>query len=255
MGHPVCNEPQGSSFVDTFTVTDCECDAENRMTPGAILRRTQQIATDHSTSLGMDTPLYHRLHCAFLLAKMAMEQQTPIRTGQFIRIQTWASAPQRAVYHRCTTLYDDRDTALCRIDSRWILADTETHHILRRPPEGFPTPYTLPPAYELPLDFPRGETATVAEETARYTRCDTNHHLNNTYYADIVLDHTPLDRLSILSPARLVVLYHSEIPLGASFTLGRAETGENAWYFCGRNPADGKKHFEASLTLTRQDAE
>lgn len=250
MGQPVLSEPQGSSFADAFHAGDCECDAENRMTPGAILRRAQQIATDHSAYLGMDTPLYKRLHCAFLLAKTAMELYAPIHAGQAIRIQTWASTPQKAVYHRCTTLYDETGATVCKIDSRWILADTRTRRILRRPPEGFPTPYTMPPAYELPLDFARAEPQAVAGETARYTRCDTNHHLNNTYYADIVLDHTPLDRLSILSPARLVILYHSEIPLGASFTLQRAETGEDTWYFCGQNPSNEKKHFEASLTLS-----
>lgn len=36
--------------------------------------------------------------------------------------------------------------------------------------------------------------------------------------------------------------------MGASFTLLRAQTGENGWYFVG---TDGeKKHFEANLTLT-----
>lgn len=50
------------------------------------------------------------------------------------------------------------------------------------------------------------------------------------------------------APARLAVVYHSEVPMGASFTLLRAQTGENGWYFVG---TDGeKKHFEANLTLT-----
>ena len=50
------------------------------------------------------------------------------------------------------------------------------------------------------------------------------------------------------TPARLAVVYHSEVPMGASFTLLRAQTGENGWYFVG---TDGeKKHFEANLTLT-----
>ena len=71
---------------------------------------------------------------------------------------------------------------------------------------------------------------------------------NNTYYADIVCDHVPLERIAAHAPARLAVVYHSEVPMGASFTLLRAQTGENGWYFVG---TDGeKKHFEANLTLT-----
>ncbi|MFQ7004123.1 MAG: hypothetical protein ACLRRT_10895, partial [Ruthenibacterium lactatiformans] len=68
------------------------------------------------------------------------------------------------------------------------------------------------------------------------------------YYADIVCDHVPLERIAAHAPARLAVVYHSEVPMGASFTLLRAQTGENGWYFVG---TDGeKKHFEANLTLT-----
>ena len=61
-------------------------------------------------------------------------------------------------------------------------------------------------------------------------------------------NHVPLERIAAHAPARLAVVYHSEVPMGASFTLLRAQTGENGWYFVG---TDGeKKHFEANLTLT-----
>ena len=46
----------------------------------------------------------------------------------------------------------------------------------------------------------------MAEETAFYTRCDQNRHMNNTYYADIVCDHVPLERIAAHAPARLAVV-------------------------------------------------
>jgi len=237
-------------FSDTFRVNAYECDAENRMTPGAILRRAQQIAADHSASVGETPEVHEKTHSAFLLAKMAMELRAPIRAGMRIAIETIASAQQKSVFYRCTTLTDTATgEVLCAIDSRWVLVNTQTRHILRRPPEGFPVPYGEPPAFELPLDMVRAEGVPVAEETAAYTRCDVNHHLNNTFYADIILDHTPLERLACAAPARLVILYHHEIPMGTSFTLSRAGTGEDTWYFRGQENAEGKTCFEASLTL------
>ena len=137
---------------------------------------------------------------------------------------------------------------LSAVDSRWILVDTRTKRILRRPPEDMPMPFVQPPVCELDVSLVKGEAQPVAEETAFYTRCDQNRHMNNTYYADIVCDHVPLERIAAHAPARLAVVYHSEVPMGASFTLLRAQTGENGWYFVG---TDGeKKHFEANLTLT-----
>lgn len=238
-----------NQFTDAFRVQDSECDAENRMTPGAILRRAQQIATDHVEHIGQTVHLRKELHCAYLLAKTAMEIPAPIPAGRQIFITTRPSAPQRAVYHRCTTFSDESGAVLCSVDSRWVLVDLCTRRILRHPPEGFPMPFTQPPAFLLPLDFPRGELIPIAEETASYTRCDINRHLNNTFYADIILDHVPLERLTTAAPARLVLLYHNEIPMGTSFTLSRASTGPNSWYFCGQEP-NAKKYFEAYLALT-----
>ena len=153
-----------------------------------------------------------------------------------------------SVYADRLTLVAQDGTVLSAVDSRWILVDTRTKRILRRPPEDMPMPFVQPPVCELDVSLVKGEAQPVAEETAFYTRCDQNRHMNNTYYADIVCDHVPLERIAAHAPARLAVVYHSEVPMGASFTLLRAQTGENGWYFVG---TDGeKKHFEANLTLT-----
>ena len=69
----------------------------------------------------------------------------------------------------------------------------------------------------------------MAEETAFYTRCDQNRHMNNTYYADIVCDHVPLERIAAHAPARLAVVYHSEVPMGAFlYPAARADRGRTA---------------------------
>ncbi len=236
-------------FTKEIIVNAYECDAENRMTPGALLRHAQQIASDQCEVVGQSAETLHQAHCAYLLAKTAMELRAPIRAGMRITIATMPSAPQRAVYHRCTTFADETGAVLCAIDGRWILVDTQTKRILRRPPEGLPMPFTKEPAFELPLTMPRVEAAPCAEETAGYTRCDIHHHLNNTRYADIILDHLPVERLAARAPAHLAIVYHSEIPMGTRFSLLRAATEPDAWYFCGMDGETGKKYFEASVTL------
>ncbi len=232
-------------YSESFTVKAYECDAEARMTPGAILRRAQQISTDQCDLLGLTNEVYARTHTAFLLAKLAVEFYAPVRAGQCVTLATRPSAPQRAVYGRYTTLCAQDGTVLSAVDSRWILVDTRTKRILRRPPEDMPMPFVQPPVCELDVSLVKGEAQPVAEETAFYTRCDQNRHMNNTYYADIVCDHVPLERIAAHAPARLAVVYHSEVPMGASFTLLRAQTGENGWYFVGREGV--QKRFEGLL--------
>lgn len=241
---------QKTEYSEQFTVAAYECDAENRMTPGAILRRAQQVATDQCDALGLTNDLYVRTHTAFLLAKTAVEFYLPIRAGQRVTITTKSSGPQRAVYVRCTTICDEAGTVLCAVDSRWILVDTQTRHILRHPPEEMKDFFVLQPVPMMDVSIQKGDAQPVDTQTAFYTRCDQNRHMNNTIYADIICDHVPVEQITAHAPARLVVLYHNEVPMGAQFTLSRAQIGERAWYFLG---ADGeKKHFEANLTLSDQ---
>lgn len=236
-----------NSYAEEFTVAEYECDAAGCMTPGAMLRHAQQVATDQCTRLGLTEDVYRRTHTAFLLAKTAMELHLPVRTGEKIKIETHPCAAQRAVYLRHTALYAPDGTVLCDIDSRWVLVDTETKRILRRVPEAMPMPFAAQDVPQLDQTIQKGAAQPDGTETATYTRCDKNRHLNNTFYADIVCDHVPPAQMTAQTPVRLAIVYHSEVPMGTSFTLQRAQTAENRWYFCGVN--GDKKHFEADLTL------
>ena len=143
-------------YSESFTVKAYECDAEARMTPGAILRRAQQISTDQCDLLGLTNEVYARTHTAFLLAKLAVEFYAPVRAGQCVTLATRPSAPQRAVYGRYTTLCAQDGTVLSAVDSRWILVDTRTKRILRRPPEDMPMPFVQPPVCELDVSLVKG---------------------------------------------------------------------------------------------------
>lgn len=230
-----------------FTVTESECDADRRMMPGAFLRRVQQIATDQCTALGLTDEVYMRTHTAFLLAKQSAEFYVPVRPGQRVILTTCPSPEHRAVYNRFTELRDQDGTLLCASDTRWVLVDTQTRRILRNAPEGFPDIFKQPLEKTLDLSVKKAQTQSCGSQTALYTRCDRNGHLNNTIYADIVCDAVPAEKILKQGTERLVIIYHQEVPLGESFTLERAQTGKDRWYFCGKN--DKTRHFEAELTL------
>lgn len=82
------------------------------MTPGAILRRAQQISTDQCDLLGLTNEVYARTHTAFLLAKLAVEFYAPVRAGQCVTLATRPSAaPARGVW--ALTPHCARRTARC----------------------------------------------------------------------------------------------------------------------------------------------
>lgn len=134
------------------------------------------------------------------------------------------------------------------MDSRWVLIDTEKRMILRKHPEQFADQWAEDVPLELPIRLPRvapEDCETLGTQTAAYSRCDMNGHLNNTRYADIVCDAVPWQVWDSAQISDFIISYHREVPRGESFTLRRARLAEDTFYFDGER--EGKSAFEAQL--------
>lgn len=235
------------SHSETFTVPGYECDTEHRFSLGSLLRHAQQIATDQCMELGITPQIYADTHTAFLLAKMAVEQYAPMMAGETLTLTTYPGAQQRAAYPRLSVFSRADGTVCARVDSRWILVDVDSRRILRRPPEGFPMPFTAAPDTALDMTIHKAEATLVDTVTAGYTRCDENRHINNTVYADIVCDAVPTEAMLAKPYKRFAIVYHNEVRLGERFALLRGEAAPDTYYFCGEG--DGVKRFEAEIAF------
>ncbi len=237
------------SYEQNFSVYHYECDPWARMTPGAVLRRVQQISTDHCTTLGINNELYKHTKTVFLLAKVSIHIWQMPTAEDTVRAQTHAYGMRRAVMNRLTTLYSEAGEKLCEVDSRWILVNTETWRIVRRLPAGFEV-FGIDEALaqEHDMGMPKSDALQeCARLTAGYSLCDANHHVNNTRYADIVCDHLPIELLQNSLPKRMVLSYHSEIPMAEQFELYTQALSKNEFYFSARQA--GTKNFEAFVTF------
>lgn len=237
-------------YTEQFRVMDCDCDMNHRLTPGAFLRMAQQISTDQCDQIGMNDEFYRQNHAVFLLAKLALKMERTPRGGEVLTLVTMPEQCKRAVYKRVTEARDEKGERVALLDSRWVLVDTDTRRILRRPPEAFEigcfaeeVPFTLDVTIPKPA-----ETEPSGEVTATYSRCDTNGHMNNTRYADAAADALPLDVLTDGEVKSMVISYHNELPAGQSAELVRGRTEDGGWYVAGQR-ADGRPCFEAVLTV------
>ena len=87
-------------FEENFIIHDHEADCMRRFTPGAVLRRAQQVSTDHCDTLGLTAQVYEQTHTAFLLAKLSVQWHRQLHTGDEVHAVAHPSAPQRATYYR-----------------------------------------------------------------------------------------------------------------------------------------------------------
>lgn len=240
---------QAKTFTETFRVFDFECDMNRKLMPGGLLRITQQISTDHCDALGLTAGFYAREHAVFLLAKLACSWSRVPLIGEALTLVTLPEVAKRAVYKRVTRVLDESGAQIGLVDSRWVLVDTDTHRILRRPPEAFAAlPFDQEVPFALDMSIPKPvQLENAGTACASYTLCDTNFHLNNTHYADLACNALPVEELRRAAVTGLVLNYHSEVPLGETFALQRGKLSDNTWYVAGQR--QGKCCFEARLTL------
>lgn len=237
------------TFTQQFRVMDTDCDLNGRMMPGAFLRMAQQISTDHCEAIGMNREFYEKNQAVFLMVKMAMEWKRVPEYGEVLTLTTMPETAKKITYKRATVVKDQKGNQIGLLDSRWVLVDMNTHRIIRRTPQAFAElPFDEEVPFTLDMTLPKvQDTVPVGHGKAQYTYCDTNYHLNNTRYADIVCDALPLEQMKQKSVTQMTISYHNEIPVGHEFDLERAEVGENTWYIVGSS--QGTRFFEALAKL------
>lgn len=215
------------TFTQSVRMEQADCDFRNQAMPAALLRKAQQIAIDHCEAVGLNDDVYRRTNTAFLMAKAAVELYRPIDCGEVLRVTTIPAQPKRAVFHRFTTFVDNAGQIAAACDSQWVLVDISSRRILRRPPEELGYPFHRDPEQTLDFSLPRIPTAEAQTLVAGYSLCDTNHHINNTRYADLACDAIDPSCMAQNRVRRMVLHYHNEVPFGQTVSLaaGQGEDG------------------------------
>ena len=237
------------TYTERFKVTDCDCDWNRKLTPGAFLRMVQQIATDHCNSLGMDEAFYAKEQAAFLMARMALKFYRVPKDGEMLTLTTLPEIMHRALYKRITIAVDEKGERVAVADSRWILVNTQTKKILRKPTGEFAKlPFAESVDISLDMKIALPETMEPCGTVrAVYSKCDQNMHMNNSRYADVTMDALPMEELKNKAAVEMIIQYHNELPAAESAQLQRAKGEGESWYVKGER--EGKRCFEAKVKL------
>ena len=235
-------------YTQEYRIYENDVDFRKMATLGTLLRYCQQIGAEDAEHYGITPELYASTHTSYVLAKLALHITRTPRVEETITVQTEPEALHRAVNRRFTTFCDAQGREEACVDSHWVLIDTDKRMILRKHPEQFDDQWAEDVPLELPMRLPRvapEDCETLGTQTAAYSRCDMNGHLNNTRYADIVCDAVPWQVWDSAQISDFIISYHREVPRGESFTLRRARLAEDTFYFDGER--EGKSAFEAQL--------
>lgn len=215
-----------------------------QLKPSSILMLMQEAAGRHLECDGLSYEFMREKGIVFLLVKEAIKVIDLPRCGDEITIETWFERTSGVQFLRGMLFCDAAGKTLIEALTYWIIANPDSHKILR--PSSFP--FVMPSVESKGINvsaqrITMPENAqNVGKRTVRYSDIDCNNHMNNAVYADLVCDYFPggLEKRNFSS---FQINFEGEAAFGEDINI---KTGVNeAGVAVFEGTIGGRKCFEA----------
>lgn len=234
------------TFSRDFRVEYSSCDSKNEMKLSYILKKSQEISMEHCDEIGIGRTFLLGINKVFLLAKINLNVINMPKGGDRLKIETIPYFPERLQYQRLNRFYNEHGELMIDVDSRWILVDTQSGRITRNIPDEFPKDaFNVHQGLEDFRIHKVDEMKFAERVKVRYSLTDTNHHLNNAAYADIICNCVE-DRLVSGSIDAFSIIYHHEAKFSQSVDLYKGCQNDIIYI---KGTVDNASCFESSLKI------
>ncbi len=208
-------------FVTSFTVLSYDFGHNDEIRPTALCRYLQEAAARHMTAEGPSYPELLARGLSFVLSRFHVQQYLPLHANDVITVHTWAHTPPRAgvTFPRYYQLYRN-DELVAEAASMWGLLNVHTGQPCRTDAVDFHYGEDEPLPLSTRFRVPDVVWEVAGTREIRYSDVDSNNHMNNTHYANMLCDFLPdIDRWRLTD---MHIHYLSEAPLGDCLTVRRA---------------------------------
>lgn len=198
-----------------------------------ILQITQ---TAGNNQMERDRPNYDEITAqgkAFMLSRLDFEVYEPIVSDVMYTVSSWACEGSRATFPRNYSIEKDGKT-LVMVSSYWVLVDAENRKLLKVDDIDISNYYMgeFVELYQDRLRIPKNvDLEEVGKKEVMYCDLDTNGHMNNTYYMDIISNYIPELPAGTHRIKSVRLHYSKEASLGDVITIFRAKTEDGKYLF------------------------
>lgn len=243
------------TYTKTFEIGTTSVDRFGNCRPAAILEIIQELGSDHGSLQNIDRDyLVENYHACWILARVWYHLERPLHAGELLTGTTWHRGAGGLIVYRDTDLYVGQEYVGEAV-AAWVVADLESRKMLRPGSVENIAEAAAPKEVktrQLRLLRSPKERKVVYDRTVRYSDLDVNGHMNNTKYADVLLDALSSRELEGRFISEMQLNYSQECREGEVIGIAR-RMEENACYIDGCSE-DGKRRFEAMLRFS-QDME
>ena len=199
------------AFMQKRHVHIHDCDATCRLRLASALQYVESISTGHLEAMNLGHARLYGEGIVFVLAAQAIKVHRLPDIYNDVVIKTCPAAYQGAQMVRESVILSEALEPLIEVQASWVMIDPVRRKPLRASAFTYPLPAleNWQPFYNPAKMKLTRATTPVMQRDVLYSQLDINRHMNNTVYADVVMDALPPeDSLGRTADTLLIRLRH-----------------------------------------------
>lgn len=207
-------------FEKTFTVGAREMGLLNKLTNYGILAFLEDVASNHSDTVGYGVKDINTRKRAWLLMDWKLEVFKRPSFGEKIYAKTWATENEKPSYHvyRNFELLDENNELVATATSKWILFDVEDGKIVKidndiislyNPQDSAKSAEEKIGKLKVPTSY-----ESVFEYKVKRADIDINRHMHNLNYLNLAYEALPENVYNNPELNNVHIMYKHQIKLG-----------------------------------------
>ena len=174
-----------------YTLRTSDFDKYDRIKPSAILELFQDAASQHALEIGVGFDEMRARSYLWVLVRIKFKIISNPQSYQSVIVKTWPLAPNRSTYRREFCIESTSGERMIIGSSEWVVMHSERRRLVSDPglypfTDGFHPEMMFEGKLSKIHDFESDSLPRVVN--AGFSEIDVNHHVNNTKYANYVMD-------------------------------------------------------------------
>ena len=236
-------------YTHTTPITYYDLDYCGNVKLSALLKIVHIAADKNASEIGIGFATLHPLNISFILQRFSLNISQMPKYGDTVTIRTWPADITRGTFVRKGDMYSNSGKKIMEWASLWILFDLNARKIIK--PSALPVEVPAigdegvgiePQKIILPQDL--GRTHHSYLHTVRYSDVDTNIHMNNSVYGDLVGNVLYSNTDTTINLQQVNINYLAETRMGEEISVN-AYSVDNCNYIIGET--SGRRAFTAMV--------
>lgn len=233
----------------SYEIRYTDVDVSDNLKLSSLLALMEESACLSAEELGFGYSFLQPRKMGFVMVNWYIEMRRAVRLGDVLTIHTWPIKPKRLIVLRDFELYVG-DEKVGVATSRWCLVDLVTFSML---------PSSV--AFREEMEYNENRSIDVANikvpeidvgapcysKAVTYSDYDHYNHVNNTKYADFLLDVFAVDEIKDKSYSLVKITYVKQSKEGEKLDFYRVRLDDGSWIIEGR--AAGEKRVSMQIVF------